>query len=71
MMSALILALVAAATPAAQCHKIHYREDGTVQESWISAEEATGIRNDRASAHAHSSGSGSRPASSTGAQAWR
>ena len=64
-MSALILALVAAATPAAQCHKIHYREDGTVEESWISSDEATDIRGNAASARAHSSGSGSVSSSSS------
>jgi len=64
-MSVLILVLVAAATPAAQCHKIHYREDGTVAESWISSVEATDIRDGSTSAHSHSSGSGSVSSSSS------
>lgn len=64
-MSPLVLALVAAATPAAQCHKIHYREDGTVEQSWISPKEARDIRDGSATAHAHSSGSGSVSSSSS------
>ena len=64
-MSALILVLVAAATPAAQCHKIHYHEDGTMEETWISSDEARDTRSNAASAHSHSSGRGSVSSSSS------
>lgn len=64
-MSTLILALAAVTTPAAQCHKIHYREDGTVEESRISSDEASKIRDNSTSAHSHSSGPGSVSSSSS------
>lgn len=66
MMSALLLALAAAAaSPSAQCHRIHYREDGRVEETWISADEAKDIKGGGASAHARSSGPGSVSSSSS------
>lgn len=64
-MSALVLILAAAATPAAQCYRIHYHEDGRVEESWISSDEASDIRNSSTSAHSHSSGPGSVSSSSS------
>lgn len=66
-MSALLLALAAAAAnpSTAQCHKIYYRKDGTVQESWVSAREAEEIKGRGASAHARASGTGSVSSSSS------
>lgn len=66
-MSVLLLALAAAtANPAAaQCHKIHYGKDGTVQESWISVDDAEKIEGTGASAHARASGRGSLSSSSS------
>lgn len=66
-MSALLLALAAAAASpsAAQCHKIYYRKDGTVQESWVSVDEAENIKGRAASAHARAGGTASVSSSSS------